>query len=90
MDINRIPFLGITQQIPRVVEQSGLAPSQRISELERAQKTLTEKYGPGSIDETYIPVARENFRNGLSAMQFGALGENAINGSLGGKLNLKA
>lgn len=90
MDVNRVPFLGLTQQIPRIVEQSGLAPSQRISELERAQRVLTEKYGTGAIDETFIAVARENFRSGLSAMPFGALGKQAINGKIGGNLNLKA
>ncbi len=90
MDINRIPFLGMTQYVSKLTEQSGLAPSQRLSELKETQPVLTQKYGPGAIDETFIPVARENYRNGLSPLPFGALGKSAVNGSLGGRLNIKA
>lgn len=90
MDISKVPFLGYTSQI---VKQSGLAPSQRITSTEKTQGTLTEKYGQGSVDLTFIPVAREQFRNGLNPLPQGALGENAIfqGGSrVGGKFNIIA
>jgi|GEM_PF-3186306 len=93
MDVSKVPFLGLAQYTSQINQQSGLAPSQRITSLEKTQGTLAEKYGTGSIDLTFIPVAREQFRNGLSPMPFGALGENAIiqgNARVGRDLNIMA
>jgi hypothetical protein len=121
MDVGKIPFVGMTQYVSKMAGQSGLAPSQRLSEMEAARSILTEKYGPGSIDETFIPVARENARTGMafglipgqssskfqgtqvstgeifspvayghSNVPFVPLGKNAINGTLGGILNIQA
>lgn len=89
MDINRVPFLGLAHHASHTVKQSGLAPSQRITTMEQTQKTLTDNYG-AFIDPSFIPVARENYRYGLSALKFGALGKKAINGKIGGKLNIQA
>lgn len=89
MDINRVPFLGLAHKGVTEVQKTELAPSQRITSAEQTQKTLTENYG-AFIDPSFIPVARENFRYGLSALKFGALGKDAINGQIGGKLNIKA
>jgi len=89
MDVNRVPFLGLAHQATQEVKKTDLTPSQRISSTEHAQKTLTENYG-AFIDPSFVPVARENFRYGLSALKFGALGKNAINGKIGGKLNIQA
>ncbi len=89
MDINNVSFLGLAHHASQAVEQSGLAPSQRITSMVPTQKTLTENHG-AFIDPTYMPVARENFRYGLSGLKFGALGKDAINGKIGGKLNIQA
>ncbi len=89
MDVNKVPFLGLTHQVSQTVQQSGLAPSQRITSMEQTQSTLTENYG-AFIDPTFMPVSRENFRYGLSGLKFGALGKDAINGKIGGKLNIQA
>ncbi len=90
MDISRVPFLGLVNHTSQVVQQSGLAPSQRITSLEPTQKTNTENFGNLFIDPTFVPVAREQYRYGLSPLKFGALGKEAIGGKIGGRLNIQA
>lgn len=90
MEVSKVPFLGLAQQASQTVGLSGLNASQRLTGLEPAKKTNTENFGELFIDPTFVPVASENFRYGLSPMGFGALGDKAINGKVGGRLNISA
>lgn len=66
MDVSRIGFIGSMQYKPPVAQTTGVNPSQRLEQLQKTEKTLTEKYGPGAIDETSAPVAREQSIYGLN------------------------
>lgn len=80
--------------IPVAREQRiyGLNPfvKPKLDPLKQAELAIKEKYGTANISFTSREGMKENYLNGLSPMPFGALGNNAINGNIGGQLNIKA
>ena len=61
------------------------------STLASAKVNLSEKYSSAPLDsKTLSPNNKVNFQNGLSLMQNGALGDNAIAGKYGRNLFISA
>lgn len=58
--------------------------------IDKVKSPIKETFNTSNISFTNIDRIKENFAAGLSPRPFGPLGENAINGTVGGKLNLKA